>query len=102
MRRGPLTGTLSLLLEPLKQYLIDVIFFRHSKSHYSRSVLIKRTNTHNFGSVISKSFGSWNLQDKIIDTRQFRSPSNFYFSNRFNFLFDAQNLLLVTLAMLSL
>jgi len=91
---------ISLLLEPLMQCLIDVISFRHSKSHYSRSVLIKPTNTRNFGSDFSKSFGSWNLRDKITDIRQFLFfPLIFSFSNRFNFLFDAQNLLLVTVAM---
>jgi len=67
-RTGHWNIVTSLLLEPLKQCLIEVISFRHSKSHYSLSVLMERTTTRNFGSVFSKSFGSWNLRDKITDT----------------------------------
>ena len=50
MRRGPLTGTWSLLLlKPFKQRLTDVNSFRLSKPLCSRSVLFKRAV--NFGSV---------------------------------------------------
>jgi len=42
----------SLFLKPLKQRLIDVTSFRLSKSLYSRSVLIKRTN--HFGSAFTR------------------------------------------------
>ena len=49
MRRGRLTGTLSILssLNHLKQPFIDVTCFRLSKSLYSRSINFKLTN--NFG-----------------------------------------------------
>jgi hypothetical protein len=64
MRKGPLTGTLSLLLlTPLQQRPIDATSFRLSKSLYYQSVPFKRTN--NFGSVFS------NLLDRRIYETKF-------------------------------
>ena len=90
MRRGPLTGTWSLLLlKPFKQRLIDVSSFRLSKSLCSGPVLFKRVA--NFGSVFPN-----RLARGIYDTK-FPIPISFlfsilYLSYYFNFSFDADNL----------
>ena len=99
-RRGPLTGTLSLLLlTALQHRLDDATSFRLSKSLYYQSVPFKRTN--NFGSVFTN----------LLDRRIYETKSPIHFGHFF-FLclfvvsrclfFDAQKLLLfVTVAMLS-
>ena len=101
MRKGPLSGTLSLLLlTPLQQRPIDATSFRLSKSLYYQSVPFKRTN--NFGSVFS------NLLDRRIYETKFPIHFGYLFFPdplsicRIPLSFDAQNLLLfVTVAMLS-
>jgi hypothetical protein len=61
----------SVFLQPLKQRLIDVTLLRLSKSLYSRSVLIKRTN--HFGSAFTRRL------DRRIYDKTFRHMSAFPF-----------------------
>jgi hypothetical protein len=101
MRSGPLTRTISLtslLLQPLKQRLIDVTSFSLSHSS-SRSVPFNRTS--NLGSVFTNSLNRTTHETKILDTRQ-------TFSFHFIFVVSLVTsstlktfLLLVTAAMLS-
>ena len=86
-------------LNLIKRRHIDIISFRLSKSLYSRYVLLKSTN--NFGSVFTNRF------DRRIYKTKFPTQVSFffqffYFSKRFNFFFDDQNILLVKVATLSL
>ena len=79
----------SILLKSLKQRLIDVISFRFSKSLYSLSVLLKRTN--NYGSVSPD-----RLDRRVYDTK-FSTHVSFLFQFSvcritLNASFDAQNL----------
>jgi hypothetical protein len=100
MKRGPLTGTLSLLCSSklIKQLHIDIISFRLSKSLYPRYVLFKRTN--NFGSVFT------NRLDRRIYKTKFPTQVSFFlpifcFSKSSIFYFDDQNILVVNVATLS-
>jgi hypothetical protein len=79
----------SLLLEQLKQRLIDVTSFKLLKSLYAPSVLVKRIT--DFGSDFP------HLLDCRIDKAKFRSLvtflfSIFYLSYHFNFSLDDQTL----------
>jgi len=75
----------SVLLKPLKQRLIDSTSCRHSKSLYSRSVVIKRAN--NFGSVFTN-----HLKRRIYETKFLTRFRCLFLSYRLYFSFDAQNL----------
>ena len=73
--------------------------------YYSRSVLFKCAN--NLGSVYPKPLGHKIYETKFLILVSFippslPSPPIFFFCNHFNFLFDAQNLLLVNVAVISL
>jgi hypothetical protein len=92
MRRRPLTGTYvtAVLIQLLKQFLIDVTSFRPSKSLYSPAVPYERTNKS--GSVFLNVLGIRIYQTKFPTHTSAIVFSFSVFLYHFNFSFYAHNL----------
>ena len=104
MRRGPLRSLdtfISLLLKAIKQCFNKVPSFRLSKSLYSPSVLFKRNYNFSTISPIVR-IVEFTRQDFHHTSASFFHSPLAYFSKHFNLCFDAEKLLLATVAMVSL